>query len=428
MRKAPKVFAVIDPALRVVTGHQYEYTKLVLEAAAGRGYEVRAFGCVDTAETIRREPWFVPIFSPPGVYKADLTSPRRLAMVGFRWVARELRWYRELRRLLDHTAFQPGDKVLVHTIHNPSIWQWRLVQDWFEKHGVDLFLFFRVARRTVPRGLRRFFDVCYRGIGVGRSHIHFLTDTQGLCDEYQSLSSVPLAIVGLPVDPLLYQERTDLQPSGTPTVEYIGCARHDKGFHLLPEMIRLLNDRPGGFKGAFVVQCTPPQGGLDAACQAALNELRQLRGTWGNLELIEEDLPLPAYRRMLRNSSILVFPYESDRYRTATSNILGQALALGKASVVTAHTWLAEAVTEAGFGEISERSPAAFAAGIERSMAQIQRGAGMPSHKLAEWRTRHSPLGIVSEIERLANGTRPPVRIAPTRAELFTTATTNKGL
>ncbi len=396
------MFAVIDPTLRWVTGHEYEYTKLVLEASANVGYQVQAWGGNDAVQAIQQEPWFVPAFSKPMAYRADVTGPISLAIAGLRWAAGEMRWYRELRTLLDRAELKRGDKVFVHTIHNPSIWQWRLAQDWFEKHGVDLFLFFRVSRRTVPRGLRRFFDFFYRGIGVGRSHIHFLTDTEGLRQEYQSVSPRSLTVVGLPVDPALYLERIHENGSRRPVIASIGNARSEKGFHLMPELVRLLNGSTG-FEGVFRIQCTFPQGGLDLSCRAAYTQLQRMRNKWNNIELVEEDLSLPQYRQMLRNSDVFVFPYEAERYRTATSNILGQVLALGKACVVPAGTWLADSVKEVGYGEVSERTPQAFAAAVNSCLSKIRRGLAMCPKKQAQWRAKHSPQGIVAELERLAD-------------------------
>jgi len=142
--KRAAAFWAIDPTLRVETGHDYEYTKLVLEAASDAGYVVRAFGANDAVAAIREEPWFLSAFSEPAVYISQVRGASTLPMVGLRWVLRELKWYSELLGILKHAELTAGDIVFIHSLHNPSIWQWRLVQDWFEKRRVHLFLFFRV--------------------------------------------------------------------------------------------------------------------------------------------------------------------------------------------------------------------------------------------------------------------------------------------
>src|SRR5262249_40831180 len=121
---------------------------------------------------------------------------------------------------------------------------------------------------------------------------------------------------------------------------------------------------------------------------------------WDNIELIEEDLSLPEYRRTLRDCDVFLFPYEAERYRTATSNIVGQVLALGKACVVTADTWLADSVQTVGFGEVCDRTPVAFAEAVSRCIAQLKSGCGVSSEKVAEWRSIHSAYAIVAAIER----------------------------
>lgn len=122
-------------------------------------------------------------------------------------------------------------------------------------------------------------------------------------------------------------------------VGYLGEARVDKGFTLLPDLIETLRKR-SSTPIHFAIHATLSQGLPSAEVFAALARIKTLLGPadrLSNAALDTED-----FGRWIEACDCIVLPYDVDRYRYATSGILIEALARACPVVVPAQTWMAD--------------------------------------------------------------------------------------
>lgn len=404
--KAGKKVVSISPGLHNFAGHEYQYTKAVLEVAQKRGYDVFGWGRSDAGDKIRAESWFMPLFSRIRYDRAG--DPFLLRVV--RLIRRERAWYGELKRALANEVWHAGDIVFVNTFSVYSIWQWWLLQDWFAQRKIHLILFLRYPPVFVAGYLRPAYRFFYRRLGITSKYVHLLTASEELKTEYLRISPQPVHVVHqilpLPMDVKSKSVgEADASVKASVKVGYVGGARLDKGFHLLPEAVEEVNRRMDGVGTFFRIQCSPP--GTDcyeAKCLAALERLRKLRSRAGNIELLESSLSPEQYQELVNSLDIVLLPYLKDEYYLKVpSQIFAEAVAAGKLCVVSRDTWLAQQVDELGWGETFEAgNPEDMACSITRALHTWQLGERLPADKQRAWTEKHDPARLVDFLLELA--------------------------
>lgn len=126
-----------------------------------------------------------------------------------------------------------------------------------------------------------------------------------------------------------------------PVVAVIGHSRRDKGFHLIPEIVRRCAALGGGLN--FFVQISPA--GAEAIWGEAAADMRGRT----NVELHVGEMDEYAYADRMSRCDIVLFPYDPNRFSGQTSGIFAEALATGKVVVVPSGTWMSDHL-ENGFG------------------------------------------------------------------------------
>ena len=128
------------------------------------------------------------------------------------------------------------------------------------------------------------------------------------------------------------------------TVAYLGAAREEKGFHLLPDIVkRVLGRSPDNVR--FVIQCSPQIVGYSSIILAAIDKLKSMSGDC--LTLIEEKMSMSQYYDVLAKADIVLLCYNKDHYRARSSGIAVEAVSLGKLVIATPGTFPAWVAGEA---------------------------------------------------------------------------------
>lgn len=127
--------------------------------------------------------------------------------------------------------------------------------------------------------------------------------------------------------------------SGPFVVGYVGEARVDKGFTLLPDLIETVRQRTSGNAVGFAIHATLAQGLPSGEILVALDRIRSLLSPGDRLS--NAALDNEAFGLWIDACDCIVLPYDVDRYRYATSGILIEALARGRPVVVPNATWMA---------------------------------------------------------------------------------------
>ena len=385
-------FVLVEHSLRNVGGHHYEYASHVLREAERAGYE-----CVLATHRSFRErgslagTWPVyPLFchdvyskyadswnknrnrseSPSrgrhdteatrGFTRRSCCNPatwlrgcRQLA-VNFDRARRLDRFVSACSRLFRSVSLQAGDVVFFATLsefdlqaltkflrQNPST----RVADWHAQFHFDVLR----GRATDDdshqlQAMRCLFDETLQQIPQHRLFFH--CTTAQLATQFNRVIPGAFHELPYPVNPQCYSH--DKQPAATEPLK-ITCAggmRREKGSHSLAALIRE-SWRPYLAPGRvqFHIQTNKRRfKSLLPKNEAATDDAGRPR-----LVRVPHPLAMEEYVRLIRESDIGLFLYDSETYYTRCSGILVEMLAAGTPVIVPAGCWLSEQVAEPNF-------------------------------------------------------------------------------
>lgn len=265
-----------------------------------------------------------------------------------------LREFRTLRRFAADTAalfrripLAENDVVFIPTISVVEMMGLRLFLD---RHpAIPPVSWHLLFRRDIYRGREADYarqDPWVTGHGevfrrfqqglAGRQRILFYTDTAELTAQYNRLGAALFHTVPIP------HTRRSGSPHDPPPLRliYVGDARREKGFHLLPHLVEELWSgyvAPG--KIAFRLQSNynVPQGEPEAVLARAQLETYPPE----LVELLKKPLTSTQYQELLLSGDINLLLYDAENYYARSSGILVESLAAGMPVIVPAASWLA---------------------------------------------------------------------------------------
>jgi len=184
-----------------------------------------------------------------------------------------------------------------------------------------------------------FYSRCFKTLEESKfkTKIHFFTDSTELAKEYKAYTSSPFTVLPIPhtLDaPVIYPEK----PSPL-VIGYMGDARINKGFHLLPEAFEIVNQVSRNQKIEFHIQSNVRNSNEWQASQAA-----QILRSMPNVKIYPNALNEIEYRKLMNLIDIFVLPYTLDYYHSQTSGVFSEARTLGKVTVASRGTWMAHEV------------------------------------------------------------------------------------
>jgi glycosyltransferase involved in cell wall biosynthesis len=152
------------------------------------------------------------------------------------------------------------------------------------------------------------------------------------------------------------------------TIGYLGGARGDKGFHLLPDLVdQLVGDGLVPGRARFLVQATFGLSREEGLMEAARRRLA--RHSRECVTLIETPPDSEGFERALLATDLLLLPYDQEVYRRRSSGLLVRAMALGIPTVVSDGTWLASAAPEGA--HVRLEPGATLAVAVRQAIATI---------------------------------------------------------
>jgi hypothetical protein len=182
--------------------------------------------------------------------------------------------------------------------------------------------------------LRVVFERVQRSVLAGRSF--FYTDTDELTEQYTRLGIVPFHT--LPV-PHTYAAPDRIEHAGPLRLTYLGDARTEKGFALLPELAaKLETDYLATGRAKFVLQCNYNIPGGEPYVAIARGELESMPG--GYIEFHRRPLTSEEYRTLLLTADLNLLCYNAANYYARSSGILVESLAVGIPVITPSGCWL----------------------------------------------------------------------------------------
>ncbi len=239
-----------------------------------------------------------------------------------------------LAELEEHVSemVQEGDTLVAHTVTAPHI---AAMGAWLKRLAKPLRL--RIVLRFHP-GFRatpaqeQLLKVSYTGalkdyaVGIQRHDVRVFTDSDILAAYYRDLAGIPVQAAPIPIDFGYVQDGGP--DDGALRFLYLGEAREEKGFGLLPDAIRYVYSR--GHDVRFTIQVP----------HLTAEQAAKIPSVDGRLQWISNSLLPAPYYRLLSTASAVLVPYDKHEYTYRTSHIFVEALGFAKPVVTMQGTWM----------------------------------------------------------------------------------------
>jgi len=266
-----------------------------------------------------------------------------------------LQQYRCLRQFRRDTAevfrqigFAEGDEVFLPTISTIEMMGLRLFAE--KRRDAAQASWHLLFRRDLYRGREADyppqdaqvsgFSQIYTAFHRAVPRSYFYTDTDELTAQYNRLGAVPFHTVPIPHTrpPVAAGSR-----QGPLRVIYVGDARTEKGYQLLPDIVQDLWEdsiTPGNLR--FTLQSNYNIKHGEPAVVVARGRLDYFAAQPGRpVELLRTPLTSRQYQDLLLSGDINLLLYDRDNYYARSSGVLVESLAAGIPVIVPAGSWLA---------------------------------------------------------------------------------------
>jgi len=247
------------------------------------------------------------------------------------------------------------------------------------------------------------------GIWGGKGAV-FLTDSECLAREYRDAFGKQVPVLPIPLTDDFGADETpgEMRAGGATqgrsrppiSVIYLGGARDEKGYQLLPEAINYAAQRLGNDTLQYVIHSRLTKSGAEqsAIAKAALARFGS------NVVQIDEIMDAGSYCRLLKNADIVVLPYLTEHYKARTSGIFAEAVAAGKPVVVPKGTWMEQQMVKFGVpGALFDgRTAVSLGQAIEQVVQDLSGAQAQGQRASRSWRETHSVGRFVDALMRLA--------------------------
>ncbi len=178
-----------------------------------------------------------------------------------------------------------------------------------------------------------------------KNRIHLFSDSDSLTDEYKTYTKKRHTVLPIPHTSDCPQENP--VPSEKLIIGYMGDARTNKGFHLLPEAFDTVIKQKIDHNLEFHIQANIRNKNEWQAIQAGI-----LLKNKPDTICYENALNEIEYKNLMNRIDIFVLPYTLDYYHSQTSGVFSEARSLGKVTIVTRGSWMAQEITKYGGGAL----------------------------------------------------------------------------
>jgi glycosyltransferase involved in cell wall biosynthesis len=191
-------------------------------------------------------------------------------------------------------------------------------------------------------------------------------------------------------------------PDGQPVVAFLGHQRDEKGYFLVPGIIRHL--RESGTPARFLVHNGAPEAcETDRILAAMAND-----DAWLSFEHRPADQLY--WQAILDRADLIVLPYEPQRYAASYSAVAYEAASDAIPMVAPAATTMAALgeTYETGMVTFAAWDAPSIAAAVRRALVDFDALAGQALSGAAAWRAANGPAAFVDRLLAARPATQPP--------------------
>lgn len=312
---------VLDPGFDSLTGHHFVHNAAVRAYCKGRGIPCAIYGPAGFAKIVA---------SVDGIalFRSRLYRPQRTALEVLAASAEDnLSFHDDLARM---GPIDGRSLLLMHTVNHlqlTGLVAWLDAQPQ-PRPDVRLILRFQPDFLVGAGGVRlveHLYAHALRALAKKSPKVRMHCDTAAGEDYYSALAGVRVAKLPAAVD----FSALDPSPAPVPVDRgasrflFIGEARREKGFHLLPDAIRLAQQQRPALE--FIIHVTR----ANPEIIAQLRSLPRVEVTEGRV------LNNAGYFAKLREADAVLLAYEPRNYRLRSTYVLVEALGAGRPVVVT---------------------------------------------------------------------------------------------
>jgi|GEM_PF-5082776 len=190
-----------------------------------------------------------------------------------------------------------------------------------------------------------------------------------------------------------------LKATGKLRIIFLGDARQEKGFELLPAVVRACaqSDHGAGLEFVFQTFISSP---YHRAMAPVIEELIRLK--LPNVSLIATTLSSEAYQSLLVSADLVLVPYDAATYRARTSGPFVEAICAGKPVVVPKQSWMAIQLGNSLAGETFESGDGVdLARAVRLVVANISKYSKAAEALGKRFREYHNPQNFIQQLMAL---------------------------
>ncbi|MEM9838518.1 MAG: hypothetical protein AAF830_05115 [Pseudomonadota bacterium] len=397
-------FIIVDPSLSDLRGHHYQLTLNADSAAREGGAEcVWLVNHAADRNLLKAHPQARPAFKL-GMYDQYKRGAKSKDIS----LADEMT--AGLLLAIDELGVTSNDRLFFHTCDGAT---YEAAAAVVEELALDVMPAFHLCtpydpvgvmpNRTKPGEVTRAIDLI-GSLGLIGVRVFLYAENDLLANHLSQLWRTPVTALNLPMPAFsdehrkaaaLYRQDTLNIPPADRMVCVLGSARIEKGFNLLPDIVRRTFEFAGEstYNGLyaddiqFVIQATPQIVGRDPVIQKAIDRLQEQAA--GRVTLLEHSLEVEEYRSVLLASDIVLMPYEPAKYRVRGSGIISEALTAGKFAVASEGSYPGHMASLFGGG--TGAMPRDMARAILEILASWETRERVKHDALKAWTEEHTP-------------------------------------
>lgn len=411
----------LDPGLHSRSGHHAVHCRLIAGEFLSRGFETTVFGHADVDPRVTAELRARPHFRHSTYVLSD-GDPLCGWLSGFDKFARIT--LEDLKRLGDIASTDLVYLSSARAVELAAICGWMalrtadtmpsVVVDFCVPPGIELEGTGARAKIIMPDPRQDAGAVLLRFVSTRMAphilpRLRLATFVSATTEHYRRL-------LGRRVDtlPMLFEaitgrrNRVGKRPI---VVALLGHQQRFKGYHLAPEIVRLLLARRPDLR--FHVHNANPDATVNddpTGLAEAQASLREIAAADDRVELTEEPAGKDLWSSLLERADLVLCPYSPQVYRANFSAVAVEAIANGIPVVGPAGTGIESLIEEfGGAGTVFERDePDAIVAATVRLLEDFDRYAALAHRAAMIWPTRYGPRAMVDALLAVLE---PPARL-----------------
>lgn len=343
MKKSRKVFCILNPNLKDLLGHYFEYSYSLMKIIEKRGYEFLVLTNKEAETSVTEKLPVKKVFSKeiwhvrPSLCKSHFGRKVNT-------ILENVRYYLIIRRILNKEIVTPDWVIFCDTLCHNQMMAWAWWINYIPKHKRPrLILLFRYSsswfdfwsdHKTMSKVFKMF-----KKAALGERLI-LCSDSSRLKKEYARFTDLPIYVVPIPhtSHPILLGDSrvTDYSNERPLRIGSLGGARDEKGYIEILETIKIINKKEIFRRFEFLIQAS----GAALELLEATKEVEAMN--LQNVRFIYDVLDSEEYYKLLQNIDVVLLPYWRSIYESRTSGILTESLAAGKPVIATLDTWMSD--------------------------------------------------------------------------------------